>query len=949
MTDTPGSANNARVLATIEALQQRVAMLQQQANVHIEQLPADVPELLDEMQRVLDDFAFTVEEAAEPDKPGEKPSPCAELLRQSHENLELRVQDRTAKLFAANAALQREMSYRRRVEEELRASQELLQAVIDHAPAAIFVKDLDGRLMLVNQQSAAFMQSSAAEMLGKYEAQVFPPHKVAMWKQSDERVLASGEVVTYEDVIARDDGDAVYLSVKFPIRNAQGEIYAIGGIAADITRRKQMERTMREHNALLQKVLANLPVVLYVEEIHDAEKSAAHQSPAVTLLPHTRASSVRTREDEALLQQMCTTCQSVDDLVVQSGEAIETEEVLPYRGQPHTFLSIKLPLYDEWSNLYAIGGILIDITERKHMEEALRSAQHELEARVAERTAELAEANRALQAEIAEHQRTEEALLLTQFSLDHAADGVAWYNQYGEHIYVNEAACRVPGFTREELLNMTVMALDPEMDAERWAERCALFRQQRSLSYITRHHRKDGGTFPVEVTMNYLQYRGQEYFCSFIRDITERKRVEAELAQERQLLAQRVDERTAELSRTNAELARAMRTKDEFLATMSHELRTPLNAILGLSESLMEQVYGPLNEKQLKTLGTIERSGRHLLTLINDILDLSKIEAGKMDLHYSPVFLETVCQASLLFVRQQAFKKKVDVTFTIDEALTTMQADERRLKQILINLLTNAVKFTPEGGKVGLEVRGEADEDIVVFTVWDTGIGIAPEAQKRLFQPFVQIDSGLARQHGGTGLGLALVARLTEIHGGSVQIESEEGMGSRFTVQLPQVPQMTTGAQTAEHEAAQQEEEPPQQAQAVTIGEDGSCRTILLAEDNEATIQLLSEYLAARGYRVVLARNGLEAIERTREERPALILMDIQMPGMDGLEATRLLRTDSTLASLPIIALTALAMHGDRERCLAAGVDEYLSKPVRLRSLMEVIESFLVRDGSVDR
>lgn len=423
------------------------------------------------------------------------------------------------------------------------------------------------------------------------------------------------------------------------------------------------------------------------------------------------------------------------------------------------------------------------------------------------------------------------------------------------------------------------------------------------------------------------------------QELNERTRAEAALAAERASLARRVQERTAELSIANAELAQAARLKDEFLANMSHELRTPLNTILGMAEVLRLNVYGPLTEEQVKALGYIEESGKHLLALINDILDLSKIEAGKLDLQIGVVHVPDVCQASLLFIRQIAQKKEITISSRLDEAVKSVQADERRLKQILVNLLTNAVKFTPQGGQVGLEVTGDPSEGVVHFVVWDTGIGISSEDMKWLFKPFVQIDSSLARQHEGTGLGLSLVYRLAKIHGGSVKLESDgvPGHGSRFTVSLPwrqpEIQETDAGPTLIDIPPG-----PPAILDAGTPGAD-SDPLILLAEDNETTIILLRDFLGMNGYRVTVARNGEEAIERAGVERPHLILMDIQMPGMDGLEAIRRIRTDVALAGIPIVALTALAMPGDRERCQQAGAVEYLSKPVRFSRLVEVIQA----------
>jgi signal transduction histidine kinase len=260
-------------------------------------------------------------------------------------------------------------------------------------------------------------------------------------------------------------------------------------------------------------------------------------------------------------------------------------------------------------------------------------------------------------------------------------------------------------------------------------------------------------------------------------------------------LEERVAERTAELSGTagrllaaNVDLEKAARLKDEFLASMSHELRTPLNAILVLSENLEENVYGPVTDKQLKSLKTIRESGQHLLALINDVLDLAKIGAGKVELVLNLVSVQDICKASLRLIGPAAAKKGLTTSLDLDPTVSTLTVDGRRLKQMLGNLLSNAAKFTPEGGAIGLEVAGDRRNGVVRFTVWDTGIGIAQEDQPRLFQLFVQLDAWLSRQFEGTGMGLTLVKRLVELHGGTATVESELGKGSRFTITLPWSP-----------------------------------------------------------------------------------------------------------------------------------------------------------------
>jgi len=451
----------------------------------------------------------------------------------------------------------------------------------------------------------------------------------------------------------------------------------------------------------------------------------------------------------------------------------------------------------------------------------------------------------------------------------------------------------------------------------------------------------------------------------------------------RRLAEQQLRQTNEQLELTNQELERATRLKDEFLANMSHELRTPLNAILGMSEGLQEEIFGSLTEPQRQAIATIERSGSHLLELITDILDLSKIEAGKLELELGPVSINNLCNISVTFVRQAAHQKNIRITTQLAPEITWVQADDRRLRQVLINLLTNAVKFTPEGGEVCLETTLEPAVPLsspvpasptsawIAFRVRDTGIGIAPEDMHKLFQPFVQIDSSLNRQQSGTGLGLSLVQRIIDLHEGSISVESEVGRGSCFTVRLPFIHTSTMERETLqrygmqsncwatnrcrddqlppttnENDPERSENRPVATAQPEPPAASSdsllpsAVPLILIADDNPANISTISSYLQHRGYRLILARNGQEALDLAQNQIPDLILMDIQMPEMNGLEATRRLRAEGH-SHIPIIALTALAMPGDRERCLAAGANDYLSKPIQLKHLAEKIAQLL--------
>ncbi|NTW03013.1 MAG: response regulator, partial [Oscillochloris sp.] len=539
--------------------------------------------------------------------------------------------------------------------------------------------------------------------------------------------------------------------------------------------------------------------------------------------------------------------------------------------------------------------------------------------------------------------RAEEALReseeQTRLLFEESPDAVVLFDSVGQIVQMNRAFERMTGYAAESLIGQTLeeKGLVSSEQVANLLENIS--KPPQSLHRLTTAEFRltdiHGARRTVGVRVFGLTIRGHRHFLSTMRDITTEKQVEDTLRQ------------------ANAELARAARTKDEFLANMSHELRTPLNAILALSETLQEQVMGPLNESQLLLLQNVEASGRHLLALINDILDLSKVEAGRLDLRVDIVEIADVCQASLIFVKEQALKKSVKLTLHLNDPKVEMEVDSRRLKQMLVNLLSNALKFTPANGEVGLDVLVDVEGGTIAFRVHDTGIGIAPEDLSRLFQPFQQLDSSLSRHHEGTGLGLALVRRLAELHGGSVTVESTLGNGSCFTIMLPyhipQPPEMLYAEIGLASYAAHQALRPisvPTELEIKNISTEAASysiannRRILLAEDNDVNIMAVCEYLQAKGYQVTVAHNGIEAIERASESPPDLILMDIQMPEMDGLEATRRMRAMPHCATIPIIALTALAMPGDRERCLAAGANEYITKPIRLTDLLGMIRRF---------
>jgi len=414
------------------------------------------------------------------------------------------------------------------------------------------------------------------------------------------------------------------------------------------------------------------------------------------------------------------------------------------------------------------------------------------------------------------------------------------------------------------------------------------------------------------------------------------------------------------LQHINHDLEQASRLKSEFLASMSHELRTPLNSILGFSELMLKQL-GEASPPKIGHIKAIRRSGQHLLNLINDILDLSKIESGKFELDLETISVQALCRECLNMVQPRADRKRLVLSLELDYRIDHVSLDARRVRQMVINLLSNAIKFTPEKGRIRLSVMlaygGQLldefrpdDSTVNVSTpylriaVEDTGIGIPEDKRHLLFRPFQQIDASLTRRHEGTGLGLALTKRLAEMHGGTVSLQPNPTVGSTFCIWLPLNEMREVTAALATPEAAHlppsnQDEEQPMKA--------SSGLRVLVVEDQPYNQALITEILEMEKFRVDLIGDGqvmhdlIHTGFTTENSRPHLILLDIHLPGVDGLQLIQALRSHELWRPIPIIAVTAMAMPGDRDRCLDAGADDYITKPINFDQLIQKCHSLI--------
>jgi len=456
---------------------------------------------------------------------------------------------------------------------------------------------------------------------------------------------------------------------------------------------------------------------------------------------------------------------------------------------------------------------------------------------------------------------------------------------------VNRQVDKLFGYTRDKLIGKPVEILIPER----------FLQEHAGLEPYGRRH--DGSEFPIDIMLSPFEAAEGKRVIVIVRDITERKRTE----------------------QTMVAAENASRAKSEFLSTMSHELRTPLNAIIGFSELLKAQSFGTLNEKQKDYINDVWESGRYLLSLINDILDLSKVEAGKMGLELDEFDLQTVLPNCLVMIRERVLYRGIEVSMNIDKDIGSIVADERKLKQIIYNLLSNAIKFTPENGHIGLEVKRKNDKEIL-FSVWDNGIGIEEKDKAKIFQEFTRIDSSYSRKSEGTGLGLALTRKFVELHGGKIWFESQgKDKGTRFSFILPAMSGSKVQNESSPIKAADENKIP---------SADENRSRVLLIEDDLKSAKLIAEYLSDFGCILNIASSGEEGLEKARSLIPSFIILDIILPRKDGWDVLIELKMDPLTKDIPILVTSVIQAQG---KALTLGAVDYLIKPISKNDLEKAI------------
>lgn len=961
-----------------------------------------------------------------------------EVLRQSQNLLEQRVDSRTKELAQANQQLQQEIQERQRTEDALRRSETVLNAFLACSPVGMAFLDQDLRYVHINEALAATNGLPLAAHEGRTLEEILP-----QWADQltpiFQQILETRKPLLNQEISGETYPSGVYrcvLASYFPVCLADGETLGVGVTCMDITSLKRTEAALRASELIataraeeLEIIMETVPAAVWVAYDADCNQMTANRTAyeLMRMSPGTMPRLSYLARDSEFPFQTCRQGQpiSYENLPMQqagkTGQPIEEEFDLVFGpGDVRSLYGKAVPLRDENGNVRGVIGAFLDVTERKQVEAALRQSEERLK-RANERFQLAARAVSALiyDWDVSQNrvERTEGLFQVTGHTPEEAGESVTWWrdrihpedlqqmlasgntlfqkdyysseyrvlNRNNEYVYVldqgliaqrdevgnplrivgstinisdrkaaealiqaNEAKLRsfadanvigilfadiygnihdandeflhIIGYSRSDLQSGSLCWSEitpPEylpLDQERIAEA-----QEKGACtpYEKEYIRQDGSRISVLIGFSLIEPLREES-VAFIIDLTEQKRAEAER------------DRLLELEKTaRAEAERANHIKDEFLAVLSHELRSPLNPILGWATLLKRRKVDDITLD--KALDTIERNIKLQLQLIDDLLDVSRILRGKLNLTLEAVDLKTVMLAALDTVRLSAEAKSIQIQTHFAEPVDPVRGDMARLQQIVWNLLSNAVKFTPAGGQI--EMSLEQVNDQVQIQVKDTGKGIRPDFLPYVFEYFRQEDGSTTRQFGGLGLGLAIVRYLTEMHGGTVAVESPgEGLGSTFTFQVPRMVM-------------------PRKLAAPNLSGLSTLLTplvlkdihILVAEDEADTRDFITFMLEQTGAKVTAMSSAGAALAFLEQTLPDILISDIGMPGMDGYMLIQAVRSRSPEqgGNLPAIALTAYAGELDHQRAHAAGFQLHVSKPVDSERLVELILSLV--------
>jgi PAS domain S-box-containing protein len=800
-------------------------------------------------------------------------------LQQYKIHLEEKVSERTAELTTTNQQFLREIIERRRTEKALEQQRTFLWQVIDTIPHFIFAKDRQGHFTLANEAFARIYGATTPnELVGKSDADFnLDPALIERYRHDDLTVLDSlQEISIPEERVTKPDGRVLWReTIKRPIIDQDGVARQVLGVVTDITVRKEAEQALRESEARFRRLVDQASDAFFLIDFENDEIIDVNQQACDSLgysrveLLHSSMWKIDIGFDTKKFAAWADNFNQGEPITVQGVHQRKDGTTFP--------VETRASLLEFNGRQYRLA-LARDVSERRQVEEALRFQKTLLE--------------------------TQSEVLPDGILLVSSGGRILSYNQRFAEMWSLPAALLKTRSSQRVFENAVARIVDPADFLAR-VDDLAKHHDGQQQNEITL---KDGRVFeqftaPIK-SPDEIYYGRIWYF----RDITERKQTEVAL----------------QGAKEAAEAAN--RAKSEFLANMSHELRTPLNGVLGYAQ-ILQRDQG-LTERQREAIRVMRQSGEHLLTLLNDILDLSKIEAGRMELQLSEFNLLDFLDNIVNVFRIQAQQKGVAFGFErVSDLPVGVQGDEKRLRQVLINLLGNAIKFTRQG-QVTFTVGYHYEK--IRFQVEDTGIGIKAEDIETIFLPFRQAQAfhdGVQ----GTGLGLSISKRLIEMMSSELQVTSTLGQGSIFwfDLELPVIP------------GWRRKGEMPGRA---IIGVRGAERKVLIIDDNHENRSVLVDLLSAIGFEVEEAEDGLTGLTKARQSHPDVILMDLAMPVMDGFTATRQIRQDPALQDTVVIAVSASAFSEDQQRSLAAGCDGFVAKPVRLELLLQYIQAHINLD-----
>ncbi len=771
-----------------------------------------------------------------------------------------------------------DLAARAQAEEALRQSEERFRGFMDHSPAIAWMKDDGGHMVYVNQIFARQFQMSPEQCLGRTDFEIFPHEVARRFQEHDQAVLAEGLPKEFVEIAPDPDGTMRdWWSFKFPFQDRAGKRY-VGGVAIDVTDRKRTEAALQVSEERLRLALGAAQLGIWDWDIRANAVQWSDNVHAIFGLSREAFSGtyeaylnlIHPQDRDRLLQAI------THSVEANAGYRIEHRIVWP-DGTVHWVACRGDVLRDADGVPLRMLGTVVDVTARKEMELKLSGSEAQLRA-----------------------------------ILDHSPALIFLKDLEGRYLDVNRQFEQTFNLTREHIIGRT----DAELFA---ASQAAVFRAndrlvleaKRPLQFEEVAFHEDGPHTSIVFKFPLMNLDGIPYGVGGVAsDITDRKQAEEALA----------------LAWDQA--MEAARLKSEFLATMSHEIRTPMNGVIGMTGLLLETA---LTAEQREYVETVRNCGDYLLMIINDILDFSKIDAGRLTLEQLDFDLRVLIEDTLDLVAEQAQRKGLDLVGLIDAAVpSAVCGDPGRLRQVLTNLLGNAIKFTDQGEVVlRMTVLQDAKDHVVVRgEVTDTGIGISQEGQARLFQTFSQVDSSSTRKYGGTGLGLAICKRLTELMGGEIGVESARGKGSRFwfTVQLAKG--SAVGVKGTELL-------PPLDGRRVClIGKAGSSQT------------LLEQSITERGMQRTTVKDGGEALTLMRgaalEGKPYdLAVLEEQQSGVEGIVLAQAMKGDPVLRNIPVIVVTSFGQRGDAKAAQEAGVAAYLTRPIHQSALWHCLATVL--------